>query len=106
MMTMMMMTMVAVVMTMMLVMTMMMTVLVMTVMHVFHATATTKCPPPLMGKAIRTSNPEVVLLSPRSHIWLEANGFNYSSSPRGKMLAIAPMILPCCLLAIFTAILH
>ena len=33
-----------------------------------------KCPPPLIGKSIRTSNPEVVLLSPPSHTWLEANG--------------------------------
>ena len=41
-----------------------------------------KCPPPLIRKAIHTSNPEVVLLSPRSHTWLKANGFKYSSSPR------------------------
>ena len=33
-----------------------------------------KCPPPIIGKA--------TLLSPRSHTWLEANGFKYSSSPR------------------------
>ena len=41
-----------------------------------------KCPPPLIGKATLTPNPEVVLLSPRSHTWLEANGFKYISCPR------------------------
>ena len=90
MMTMIMMTMV-VVMTMMLVMTMMMTVLVMTMMHFCHATPSSLYPyvidgrsahPPLIGKTTLTPNPEVVLLSPRSHTWLEANGFKYSSSPR------------------------
>ena len=83
MMTMIMMTMV-VVMTMMLVMTMMMTVLVMRMVHFCHATPSSlylyvrnrwaKCPPPLIGKAIRTSNPEVVFLSPRSHTWMDAYG--------------------------------
>ena len=62
----------------------------MTMMHFCHATPSSlysyiidgRSAHPLIGKTILTPNPEVVLLSPRSHTWLEANGFKYSSSPR------------------------
>ena len=78
------------VMTMVMAVVMVMTVLVMTMMHCCHATPSSlytcvidgRSAHPLIGKATLTPNPEVVLLSPRSHTWLEANGFKYSSSPR------------------------
>ena len=67
-----------------------MTVLVMTMMHVGHATPSSLYPyvidgrsaHPRIGKATLTPNPEVVLLSPRSHTWLEASGFKYISCHR------------------------
>ena len=51
--------------------------------------------PPLIGKATLTPNPEVVLLSPRSHTWLEANGFKYRSSPRLIPPRSQPLVQQC-----------
>ena len=54
-------------------------------------------PTPLIGNTIHNSNPEVVLLSPRRHTWLEANGddTDYDAGDRlAQTSAVVVQVLP------------